>query len=229
MNAADLFWRRPVLVFDLDGTLVHTLPDLTDALNQALADEGQGQVSEALVRGSLHGGLEGSVDAAIDHLGLAPDCRARLVDRYAGCYAQSIAARSEPYPGVQPVLARLRERGVRLAVCTNKLQAQAVKLLDALGLLASFELVVGADTCAQRKPSPVPLLHAVTALGAETHQALLVGDSAVDAACASGAEVPCLLFSGGYGFAVPGANTGVASFASWWSLLHAEPLPASGV
>jgi phosphoglycolate phosphatase-like HAD superfamily hydrolase len=75
----------------------------------------------------------------------------------------------------------------------------------------------------------VPLLHAVTALGAETHQALLVGDSAVDAACASGAEVPCLLFSGGYGFAVPGANTGVASFASWWSLLHAEPLPASGV
>ncbi|MBU6272605.1 MAG: HAD-IA family hydrolase [Betaproteobacteria bacterium] len=223
MNAADLFWQRQALVFDLDGTLVHTLPDLTDALNQALAGEGLGRVSEDLVRGSLHGGLEGSVDAAIDHLGLAPALRPRLVDRYAVCYEQALAVRSAPYPGVRSILDRLCGRGVRLAVCTNKLEAQAVRLLEALELLGSFELVVGADTCAERKPSPVPLLHAIAGLQAETHEALLIGDSAVDAACAFGAEVSCLLFTGGYGFRGLGTSPGVLPFASWGSLLRSEP------
>ena len=223
MNAAELFWQRQALVLDLDGTLVHTLPDLTDALNQALAGEGSGRVGEDLVRSSLHGGLEGSVDAAIDHLGLAPACRARLIDRYAACYEHSLAVRSAPYPGVRPVLDRLRDRGVRLAVCTNKLEAQAVRLLAAFDLLASFELVVGADTCVERKPSPVPLLHAISALRAEAHESLLIGDSAVDAACAFGAEVSCLLFTGGYGFRGLGTSPGVLPFSSWGALLRGEP------
>jgi len=229
VTAAELFWRPAALVFDLDGTLVHTLPDLTGALNQALADEGPGRVSEALVRGSLHGGLEASVDAAIEHLGLAPGHRARLIERYAECYEQAIAARSAPYPGVRQVLTRLRSRGRRMAVCTNKSQAQARRLLEALELSASFDLVVGADTCAERKPSPLPLLHALAGLGALPDQALLVGDSAVDLACACGAAVPCLLFSGGYGTGIAGASPGVAGFGSWWSLLRDEPLPAAGV
>lgn len=199
MTGSQLFWTRPVRVFDLDGTLVDTLPDLARALNAALSDLGLPPVPAALVRQSLHDGIEGSVEAALQALRAPAALRELLLARYQVHYDDTPAQLSRPYPGVHEVLQRLLARGERLAVCTNKQQVLAQRVLGSLGLAPFFSVVVGADTCDHRKPHPAPLLHAIGALGASRSQTLLVGDSAVDLACADAAGVDCLVFRGGYG------------------------------
>lgn len=222
MTGLQLFWARPVRVFDLDGTLVDTLPDLTSALNQALSDLGLPPVPAAVVRHSLHGGIEGSVDAALQALSAPAALRELLLSRYQLHYERRPAQLSQAFPGVHEVLRRLRARGERLAVCTNKKQALAQRVLGSLGLAPYFSVVVGADTCSQRKPHPAPLLHALGVLGASRSQSLLVGDSTVDLACADAAEVDCLIFGGGYGD-VPSERR----FDHWAHLLEHE-LQATG-
>ncbi|MDH4392122.1 MAG: HAD-IA family hydrolase [Aquabacterium sp.] len=222
-TAGSLFWSRAVRVFDLDGTLVDTLPDLTRALNVALSDLGLPEVDSALVRASLHAGLEGSVDAALVAAGAPAALTDMLLARYRLHYDALLSEQSLPYPGVPELLEQLRLRGDRLAVCTNKQEPQALRLLGSLGLAAYFSSVVGADTCGQRKPHPAPLLHAIGALGGTCVQALMVGDSVVDLHCAQAAGVDCVLFAGGYG---TGAEGPVSRFESYAELLAAQsPLP----
>ena len=220
MSGHRLFWDRSARVFDLDGTLVDTLPDLSRTLNAALADLGLPGVATEVVRRSLHGGLEASVDSALQTLQAPVALRELLLSRYQAHYDTAPAQHSRPYPGVPELLERLRSRGDTLAVCTNKPQALAQRLLGCLGLASSFRVVVGADTCGQRKPHPAPLLHALDALGATPQQAVLVGDSAVDLACAEAAGVDCLLFAGGYGDV-----SHPHRFAQWAQLLEREPQP----
>lgn len=220
MNGSALFWSRPLRVFDLDGTLVDTLPDLTLALDTALADLGLPVVGAALVRASLHGGIDGSVDAALAHLQAPTALRGLLLARYRQHYDAALTRHSRAYPGVHELLERLRQRGDRLAVCTNKQQAQAQRVLGSLGLAPFFGMVVGADTCGQRKPHAAPLLHAIAALGGPRAQALFVGDSEVDRACAEAAGVDCLIFGSGYGGIDDPAQ---AAFDSWLALLAGEP------
>jgi 2-phosphoglycolate phosphatase len=200
-RVARLFWSRRVRVFDLDGTLVHTLPDLAGALNRALRELGFHAVPTSLVRASLHGGLEGSVAAAAAWLRVPTQVQAPLLARYRRHYAAGLALRSVPYDGVVELLAHLSARGEPLAVCTNKATREAEALLDALGLLEHFALVVGADTCGERKPHPKPLHHTLLHLGARVDEVVFVGDSAVDADCAAAAGVQHLWFSKGYGVA----------------------------
>lgn len=220
MSAEALFWSRPARVFDLDGTLVDTLPDLVDALCAALADLGLPKVGRELVRRSLHGGLEGSAAAALAALKAPASLREPLIERYRAHYGASPTARSRPYPGVETLLIRLCERGERFAVCTNKTQALARRVLTETGIAPYFAAIVGADTCAHRKPHPDPLLHALDALGAVRSQALLIGDSEVDAACARAAGVDCLLFAGGYGGPI---HPPVARFPAYATLLQSQP------
>lgn len=222
-SAGSLFWSRAVRVFDLDGTLVDTLPDLTRALNAALADLGLPRVDAGLVRASLHGGLEGSVEAALVAAGAPVALSPLLLDRYGLQYDAMLTEQSRPYPGVPELLERLRDRGDRLAVCTNKQEPQALRLLGRLGLAAFFTSVVGADTCGQRKPHPAPLLHAVEALGGSSAQALLVGDSLVDLHCARAAGIDCLLFGGGYG---NGTEEATQRFSSYAELLTSQATSA---
>lgn len=225
MTAAALLRSRRAIVFDLDGTLVDTLPDLVGALDSALAELGAPPVPPGLVRNTLHGGLEATARAAIDHLALAGSLAEPLVDLYSRHYARRPAQVSRPYPGVPELLERLHFDGARLAVCTNKGTAHAESLLRACGLAGRFDAVVGADTCGRRKPDPEPLQHALARLHAAPDDALMVGDSVVDTRAAHAAGVSCIVHDAGYGD-VPNDEPGVAArFGSYPRLVAAMRRP----
>jgi phosphoglycolate phosphatase len=196
---ADVFWSKSVRVFDLDGTLVDTLPDLSGSLNAALASISLPSVDAVVVRQSLHGGLEGSVDAALRVLRAPTALRAPLLAAYENHYEQNLCVLSETYEGVQELLEQLRDRAAPLAICSNKTVKLANALLDALGLLPYFDVVVGGDSCVERKPHPLPLLHAIALMKGSATSALLIGDSEVDRDCSAAAGIPFVCFHGGYG------------------------------
>lgn len=207
-------WRPPsirkdakAVIFDLDGTLVDTLPDMMAALNTSLARHGHPPAPIKQVLSQLHGGLEAMVCAAlaVDHIGKG-DAR-QVLGLFEDLYLEDIASRSMVYPGVIGLLDVLRQEGVRLGVCTNKPEAMAKTLLAGLDIDGCFEVVVGADTCATRKPSPEPLLHALSILGALGQEAWMVGDSMVDVACARAASVSCAIYAAGYGM-LPASEDG---------------------
>lgn len=219
MTAGRLLRTRGTIVFDLDGTLVDTLPDLTRALNDALSELGAPPVPASLVRQSLHGGLEASAAEAMRYLSLDPQVAAPLTLAYTRHYAGVPVRDSHPYPGVPQLLARLARDGTRLAVCTNKPLAQAEAVLAATGLGDFFPVVVGADCCASRKPDPEPVRHVLARLGSTAQDALMVGDSLADVRSAYGAGVACLLHAAGYG-EVPCTEPGVTErFVSFRELL----------
>lgn len=203
MTAQLILSASKAVVFDLDGTLVDTLPDLTSALNQALTDEGFEIVSPSLVRATLHAGMQASALQALVHLQTDTTRFPMLMNRYRDYYQSSPVVRSALYGGVLPVLHRLRERRCPMGVCTNKPHDLAVSVLDALGLRGFFDVVVGADSCLYSKPDPTPLLYALSCLDVSAADALMVGDSVVDLQCARAAGVGCLFFSGGYGEVPP--------------------------
>lgn len=223
MNAAELFWNCGAAVFDLDGTLVDTLDGLHIALNEALRDHGLSSVDQDHVRRSMHGGFEGSVQAALQG---APDASGRgsaVLQSYRERYREIMIERSVAYPGVHEVLERQRARGCRLAVCTNRDEPMALALLGGLGLRPFFDAVVGLRQGIEPKPHPRPLLLGLQALNIAPGNALVVGDSEVDVACAAAVGVPCLVFDGGYGADGLEASDGSGRFASYPSLLDARP------
>ncbi|MBE7218522.1 MAG: phosphoglycolate phosphatase [Caulobacteraceae bacterium] len=188
------------LVFDLDGTLVDTAPDLIGALNTVLGEEKLAPVPLAAAR---H--LVGQGGRALLRRGFADSGREvdpadedRLFQRFLDAYREHIADESRPYPGVTEALEALSVAGARLAVCTNKPGAYARLLLDALGLAERFAAVVGADETPARKPDTRHLLHAIAGAGGDPTLALMVGDSLPDVAAARGAGAPVVLVSFGY-------------------------------
>lgn len=210
---------REAVVFDLDGTLVDTIPDLTLALNRALADLGLAEIDRSLVEESLHDGLEGSVDAALKRLAADPALRGELLRCYEGHYSLNVSDSSRAFADVEDVLARLRWQGAALAVCTNKSQELSERLLADLGLGSYFDAVVGAAPPRPRKPAPEPLWEALQRLGASPAGAVLVGDSWVDVHCARAAGVDCLIHAGGYGgitHAAPGIERVFHAYSEWF-------------
>ena len=220
MTAGRLLRTCGTIVFDLDGTLVDTLPDLTRALNDALSELGASPVPASLVRQSLHGGLEASAAEAMRYLSLDPQVAASLTLAYTRHYARVPVRDSQPYPGVQALLERLARDGTRLAVCTNKPLVQAEAVLAATGLGGFFPVVVGADCCDRRKPDPEHVRHTLARLSSAPQDALMVGDSLADVRAAHGAGVACLLHMTGYG-EVPCTEPGVTErFDSYLALLE---------
>ena len=184
------------IVFDLDGTLVDSVPDLSAAVNVMLAGEGVGPLDQATVTGFVGNGLPKLVERAMAHVGLHPNDHARLTQVTLEAYKAEPAARTRVYPGVEEALARLKAAGHRLGLCTNKPHDPAVDVMDHFGLSQYFEVVIGGDSLAVKKPDPEPLLHALVALG--DGPALFVGDSEVDAETALRAGVDFALFTEGY-------------------------------
>ena len=186
-------------LFDLDGTLVDTAPDLSRALNHTLALAGLGGVDESLTRHWVGHGVRAMLEAAFRHLGHAArpdeldDHQAVLVDHYAA----HIADYSLPYPTVVETLTALTNRAP-LAVVTNKPTDLSNRLLDALDLARYFEVVVGRGSTEHFKPHPEPALHACEALGAAVEHALFVGDSETDVLCARAAGCDIVLYRHGY-------------------------------
>lgn len=184
------------IVFDLDGTLIDSVPDLAAAVNTMLAEEGVPALDLETVMSFVGNGLPRLVELVIGHCGLPVERHGELTQRTLEHYQRAPTAQTLIYPGVLDMLATLLEEGHVLGICTNKPEAAARQVLDNLNLTRFFSVIIGGDTLPQRKPDPRPLHHAFAALNAR--QRIYVGDSEVDADTAQRANVPFLLFSEGY-------------------------------
>ncbi len=197
-------------LFDLDGTLVDTAPDLMGGLNVCLAEHGYSEVDEALTRRWVGHGVAKMIEQALAYQGSEEppaDVAKSMFDRFLDYYAAHIADASTPYPGVRETLASLGQRA-GLGVVTNKVTRLTVPLLDALDLAGCFEVVVCGDTVGVFKPAAEPALHACASLGVDPAQALFVGDSITDVECAraAGCDVVCVPY--GYSGGIPPENLG---------------------
>lgn len=206
------------IIFDLDGTLVDTAPDLAGAMNAVLARAGRPAIPTADVRHMVGRGAKVLIETGFARTGspLPAEALDDHFDFFLTYYDANIALESRPFAGVHETLSRLLEDGAKLAVCTNKPHALTVKLLDQLALAHYFAAVRGADAQPYRKPDPRHLLDCVTDLGGDPKRAVMVGDSDVDAGAAKAAKVPVVLVDYGY-TAIPvqeiGGDVVISDFA----------------
>jgi len=186
------------IIFDLDGTLIDSAPDIHAAIARTLADEGQPPLNFGVVRSFIGNGVPVLIDRVMAARGERPDParRANLISRFLVHYEAKSSNLTTVYPGVRTALQTLREAGHPIGLCTNKPAGPARRILAAFDLLVFFDVVIGGDTLAERKPHPEPLLAAVRTLGCAS--ALFAGDSEVDADTAGAAGIPFLLFTEGY-------------------------------
>jgi phosphoglycolate phosphatase len=207
-------------LFDLDGTLVDTAPDINAALNHALTNHGYPTVDEALTRHWVGHGAKMLITQAIAQHRLAENGLQKLVAAFIGYYEQHIADFSQPYPHVREVLETLKQRGAQLAVVTNKLARLSTPLLDALDLSNCFTTIVCGDTAESAKPAADPALHACRILGIASEAALFVGDSDTDVKCARAAGCPVVVMRDGYNHGTPASELGAdAVIESFYDLV----------
>jgi len=198
-----------VIVFDLDGTLVDTAPDLVGALNQVLREQKLPALPLATARVMVGRGARALIEQGFAAAGEPLDATRMpaLFDRFIAVYRGRIAAESRPYEGVLEALDVLDAAGAKLVVCTNKLTDLSVALLDALGMTSRFAAVIGADSAPAPKPDPRHLQTAIAAVGGADDHAIMVGDSASDIGAARAARVPSIVVSFGY-TEIPAADLG---------------------
>jgi len=188
------------IVFDLDGTLIDTAPDLIDTLNLILAREGLPRMPFDAARRLIGGGARVLIERALAAEGrptTGPDMD-RLFAGFIEHYAAHIADCSRPYPQVEATLDRLAAQGHRLAVCTNKLEWLSRRLLTALNLTERFAAICGQDTFGVMKPNPDVLRQTIRRAGGEPMTAVMVGDSGTDVRTARAADVPVIAVDFGY-------------------------------
>ena len=189
------------VAFDLDGTLLDTLPDIAAAAQRMLTTLGRAPVAEASVRSYIGNGiprltkrlLTGTMDGE-------PPAKLfeHALDLFEANYRETLTVHTRPFPGVEEGLRRFQDAGLRMACITNKAEAFTLPLLEATGLLGWFALVLSGDSLPRKKPDPLPLLHCAQRLDAEPAQLLFVGDSAADVQAARAAGCPVFCVSYGY-------------------------------
>jgi phosphoglycolate phosphatase len=189
------------IVFDLDGTLVDSAPDLLRALNEVLDMEGLPHPAEAVVRHLVGHGARRLIERATALCGAnyTAERLDQLTAAFVEFYAADIAQLTRPYPGAVAALDELAAEGAILAICTNKLTGLSVQVIEALGLSDRFAAIVGPDAVTARKPDPHHFLETVSRAGGDAKRALMVGDTQADAGAARGAGAPIILARFGYG------------------------------
>jgi phosphoglycolate phosphatase len=188
------------VVFDLDGTLVDTAPDLINALNYILDREGLPPVPLHSARSMIGAGARRLIERGLELDGRAVELEDlnRLTSDFIDHYAAHIADASRPFEGLEGALDDLAARGYRFAVCTNKLEWLSKLLLDRLGLSARFSAICGADTFGISKPDPAILRQTVARAGGELSSTVMVGDAGPDIGVARRAGVPVIGVEFGY-------------------------------
>ena len=189
--------QHTTIVFDLDGTLVDTAPDLTNALNDVLIRRGHAPVTGEAIRACVGHGARAMIEAALHRAGADGDID-RMLAEFLVHYEANIAAESRPYPGAVAALETLAATGATLAVCTNKREHLSRKLLQELDLARYFVGLAGRDTFTVSKPDPGHLLGTIELAGG-ARRAVMVGDSDIDVTTANAARIPIVLARFGYG------------------------------
>ena len=215
--------RDLTVVFDLDGTLIDTAPDIIRATNHALGLAGIGPTPEAELRPMISAGSRAMLAHVLAKHGRQPrpvEIDA-LFEQLLASYTANIAVDSRPFPALPETLTRLAERGATLAVCTNKREAPS--LLGQLGLLDRFQALAGVDTYAWCKPDPRHLLEVIRAAGGDAARAIMVGDSDTDVATAQAAGVPVVAVTFGY----PDPRRPIASLGADAVIDHYDELEAA--
>jgi len=186
-----------IVVFDLDGTLADTAPDLAAALNYALAEMGHPAIPAEEVRHMVGHGARALLRKGLAATGTMSE---ELVERgfplFIDYYEAHIADHTRPFEGVETALSNLDAQGVRLAICTNKLEGLTHNLIAALGWTGRFNAIVGGDTLPQRKPDPAPVHEVIKRAGGG--RAAFVGDSISDTDAARAAGIPCIALTFGF-------------------------------
>ena len=192
------------VLFDLDGTLVDSVPDLALAVDRMLAELGRAPAGEAKVREWVGNGsanlvkraLTGRMDGDVE-----PGLLESALTSFFAHYESVLCFNSRLYDGVEAALADLNARDLALAVVTNKPERFTLQLLETLGLAGRFAVVVGGDTLSEKKPHPAPLLYAAARLGVTPEYSLMVGDSRndVEAARRAGMRVVCVPYGYNHG------------------------------
>jgi len=199
---------KKVLIFDLDGTLVDSAPDLALAVNSMLSDLGRETLSAELIRSWVGNGaqtlvkrgLSGKVE--IDEL-IAPELFHKALDIFLKTYADNLCVETVLYPNVLETLQDLESKGFRLVLVTNKPFDFIEPLLSGLGLSNTFELCLGGDSLSRKKPDPMPLLHVCESLGIDASECLMIGDSKNDILAAKSARMHSIGVSYGYNYGEP--------------------------
>ena len=192
--------KRPTIVFDLDGTLVDTAPDLISALNFVLTREGLPGLPVASARNMIGAGARKMIERALeaDDRAMTMKDVDRMTADFIDYYAEHIAEASRPFEGLEGALDHLSGSGCLLAVCTNKLEWLSKRLLDQLDLSQRFAAICGADTFGVSKPDPAILQQTVKRAGGDIAATIMVGDAGTDIGVARRAGVPVIGVSFGY-------------------------------
>jgi phosphoglycolate phosphatase len=190
----------PTIIFDLDGTLVDTAPDLIDTLNIVLGRGGLPPVDYDEARGLIGFGARRMIERGLALSGktVPPAEIERMFSDFIAHYGEHVADKSRPFPGLEAALDTLAAQGCRFAVCTNKLERLSVLLLERLGLAARFDTICGQDTFGVQKPDPEALLGTLRRAGGSASLSLMVGDSQTDILAARAARLPVVAVDFGY-------------------------------
>jgi phosphoglycolate phosphatase len=196
------------VLFDLDGTLLHTSPDLAAAATAALTELGLPDIAAKRVENFVGKGIDVLLQRCLAHLGQPTEGMSfeRLREAYMRHYERLNGAHATPYPGVFEGLNAMRDLGLKLGVCTNKTGRFTGPLLERAGLASYFAIAVSGDTAPKKKPDAAPILHACNAFGLAPEEVLMVGDSGNDAGAARAAGSPVLVVPYGYNEGEPVQN-----------------------
>jgi phosphoglycolate phosphatase len=204
------------VIFDLDGTLIHSAPDIQAAANVALKAINRGPLDLPATISFIGDGVETFVGRCLQSTGgMTTASYDETLGLFLESYTQNMTTLTQPYPGVVSCLERLRAGNYRLGICTNKLSQAAKDICDDLGLTGYFDIIAGAEPDLPKKPDPTPLLRCISELGGEVTNSLYVGDSVVDYKTAVNANVPFRLFTGGYLNGAPPRLAAEAQFDDW--------------
>jgi len=189
----------PALIFDLDGTLMHTEPDIRQAINGALRDCGYHELPAAMTLPNLYSTSPDIITMAVAQIGVPASALDDLLVAYRVHYKEQAHANSSLYPGVMDFLENSAARGCVMGVCTNKIEAFAHQALERTGVHRFFKCITGGNTTEHSKPHPMPLEHTMSVMGVSATDAILIGDTHVDAATAQNTGVAFALYKNGYG------------------------------